>query len=95
MDKQQGSTAWHRKLYSVYPVINHNGKEYEKGSVYVCVCVCVCMTESLCYTTVINTQHCNSTTSVKNIFFKKVTSLAVQWLRLHLPMQGVQVGSQS
>ena len=43
MDKQQGSTAWHRKLYSVYPVINHNGKEYEKGSVYVCVCVCVCV----------------------------------------------------
>ena len=32
-------------LYSIgnciqYPVINHNGKVYEKGSVCVCVCVC-------------------------------------------------------
>ena len=24
-----------------YPVINHNGKENEKGSVCVCVCVCI------------------------------------------------------
>ena len=35
--------------YIQYPVINHNGKEYEKE--YVCVCV----TESLCYTPEINT----------------------------------------
>ena len=32
-----------------YPVINHNGKEYEKECVYICI------TESLCCTAVINT----------------------------------------
>ena len=26
--------------YIQYPLINHNGKEYEKGCVCVCVCVC-------------------------------------------------------
>ena len=30
MEKQRGPTAQHRELYSLYPVINHNGKEYEK-----------------------------------------------------------------
>ena len=35
------------KLFS-NPVINHNGKEYEK------VHRCICMTESLCYTKEIN-----------------------------------------
>ena len=25
MDRQQGPTAQHRELYSVYPVINYNG----------------------------------------------------------------------
>ena len=38
--------------YIQYPLINHNGKEYEKGCV--CVCVCVCVTESHCWTTEIN-----------------------------------------
>ena len=33
--------------YIQYPVINHNGKEYEK--------VYMCITESLCYTTEMNT----------------------------------------
>ena len=32
-----------------YPMINHNGKEYLKNNVYICI------TESLCYTAVINT----------------------------------------
>ena len=27
--------------YIQYPVINHNGREYEKECVCVCVCVCV------------------------------------------------------
>ena len=35
--------------YSQYPVINHNGKEYEKECVYICV------TESLCCTAESNT----------------------------------------
>ena len=26
--------------YIQYPVINHNGKEYEKDCIYICVCVC-------------------------------------------------------
>ena len=30
--------------YIQYPVINHNGKEYEKEYIYICI------TESLCYT---------------------------------------------
>ena len=43
--------------YIQYPVINHNGKEYEKDYIYIymCVCVCVCVTESLCCTAEINT----------------------------------------
>ena len=47
MDKPQGAKAWHRKLFS-NPVINHNGKKYEK------VHRCICMTESLCSTKEIN-----------------------------------------
>ena len=35
--------------YIQYPVINHNGKEYEKE------CMCICITESLCCTAKINT----------------------------------------
>ena len=35
--------------YIQYPVINHNGKEYEKECIYICI------TESLCCTAVINT----------------------------------------
>ena len=40
-DKQQGSTGYHRQLYSV----SCNKPEPEKE--YVCMCVCVCKTESL------------------------------------------------
>ena len=29
--------------YIQYPVINQNGKEYEKECVCVCVCMCVCV----------------------------------------------------
>ena len=32
--------------YIQYPVINHNGKEYEK--IYMCVYMYLCITESLC-----------------------------------------------
>ena len=39
--------------YIQYPVINHNGKEYERECEYVCIYVCV--TESLCCTAEINT----------------------------------------
>ena len=35
--------------YIQYPVINHNGKEYEKKYIYVCI------TESLCCTAEMNT----------------------------------------
>ena len=35
--------------YIQYPVINHNGKEYEKE------CICICITESLCCIVEINT----------------------------------------
>ena len=36
--------------YIQYPVIHHNGNEYEKEGmcVYMCVCVCICITESPC-----------------------------------------------
>ena len=47
MDKQQGPTVLHRDIQ--YPVINHNGKEYEKEYIYICI------TESLCCTAEINT----------------------------------------
>ena len=40
MDKQQDLTVQH---CIQYPVINHNGKEYEKEYIYMCVCVCVCV----------------------------------------------------
>ena len=35
--------------YIQYPVINHNGKDYEKEYIYICI------TESLCCTAEINT----------------------------------------
>ena len=38
MDKQ-GPTVYSTGNYIQYPVIKHNGKEYEKE----CVCVCVCV----------------------------------------------------
>ena len=34
--------------YIQYPIINHNGKEYEKECIYICI------TESLCCTAEIN-----------------------------------------
>ena len=34
IDKRQGPTVWYRKIYSV-PVINYNGKEYEKKNIYI------------------------------------------------------------
>ena len=34
----------------LYPVINQNGKEYEKEFIYMCVYIYVYITESLCGT---------------------------------------------
>ena len=34
MDKQQGPTVYSTGNYIQYPVINHNGKEYEKECTY-------------------------------------------------------------
>ena len=49
MYKEQGPTVEHNTgNYIQYPVINHNGKEYEKYTY-------ICITEILCYTTEINT----------------------------------------
>ena len=41
--------------YIQYPVINHNGKEYEKERVYVYIYIYICITESLYCTAEINT----------------------------------------
>ena len=46
----RNSKALLLRNYIQYPVINSNGKEYEKE--YMCVCVCV--PESLCYRAEIN-----------------------------------------
>ena len=35
MDKQQGPTVYSTGDYNQYPVINHNGNEYEKEYIYV------------------------------------------------------------
>ena len=43
--------------YNQYPVINQNGKEYEK--------VCVCITESFSYIVEINTTWYITYTSIK------------------------------
>jgi len=48
MHKQQGPTVQHRELFQ-YPVINHNGKEYENECIYTYI------TESLFCPTEINT----------------------------------------
>ena len=52
MNTQQDPTVRHRNC-GPYPVINHNGKEYEKEclSLYIYICI----TESLCCTVEINT----------------------------------------
>ena len=35
IDKQQGPTIQYRELHSIrYPMINHNGEEYEKEYIY-------------------------------------------------------------
>ena len=54
MDKQQ-VLPFSIGNYIQYPVINQNGKEYEKEYTYIYIYIYVCITESLCYTTVINT----------------------------------------
>ena len=47
--------------YIQYPVISHNGNEYEEEYIYVCVYIYIyiyiyiCISESLCCTTEINT----------------------------------------
>ena len=41
--------------YIQYPLLNHNGREYETE----CVCVCVCITELVCCTAEI-AWHCES-----------------------------------
>ena len=46
--------------YTQYPVIDQNGKEFEKECVCVCVCVCVYKMESLSVQQKL-TQHCKLT----------------------------------
>ena len=41
--------------YTQYPVINHNGKEYEKEYIYIYIYIYIYKTESLCCTAEINT----------------------------------------
>ena len=52
--------------YNQYPVINHNGKEYEKR-IYIYIYIYIYITESLCCTVEINTLSINYN-SIK--FFK-------------------------
>ena len=40
--------------YIHYPLINHNGKEYEKVYIYTHICIQTHITESLCCTVKIN-----------------------------------------
>ena len=40
LDEQQ-NPPYSRGNYIQYPVINNNGKEYEKECTYIYVCVCV------------------------------------------------------
>ena len=51
MDKQQGPTG----NYIQYPVIKHNGKEYEEERIYICT------TENHFAIQQKSTQHCKST----------------------------------
>ena len=47
--------------YIQYPVINYNGKEYEKEYICLCVCVCVCVYLSHFAIEQKLTWHCRST----------------------------------
>ena len=68
MGEQQDLTVQHRELYK-HPVINHNGKEYEKECVYIYMYTYiykyVYKTESCCSTAGINTTLQINYTSVK------------------------------
>ena len=46
-------------------MINHDGKEYEKESIY--IYICMCMIESLCYIAEISTVLQINYTSIKQI----------------------------
>ena len=71
-----------RENYIQYPLINHNGKEYEKEYTY------ICLTESLCCTTVIKTQ-CNSIIlQLKNV---RVINF---YFRSHISTQDRNVNTQ-
>ena len=50
LDKKQGPTVYSTGNYIQYPMINHNGKEYEKEYISICI------TKSLC-----NTPETNAT----------------------------------
>ena len=67
-----------RGNYIHYPVMNHNGKEYEKEyiCIYMYVCVYIQKTESLCCTPEMNTTLQINYTSTKNINkLKKINSV--------------------
>ena len=57
--------------YIQYPVINHNGKEYER------ICIYMCITESLCCTAEINTTLQINYTSIKFLKMKKSGQLII------------------
>ena len=61
MDKQQG-LLYSTGNYIQYPVIIHNGKEYENECMYIYIHICI--TESLCYTAEINI--------VNQLYFNKI-----------------------
>ena len=58
INKQQ-ILLYSTRSYIQYPVINHNGKEYEKE--YMCVCVCVHIKLNHFAGHQKLTQHCKST----------------------------------
>ena len=51
------------------PMINHNGKEYEKVYSGVCVCVCVCIWITLLYSR-------NEYNIVNQLYFSKIIILS-------------------
>ena len=62
---------WSTGSYTQYPVINHNGKEYEKECAYICIYIYI-QTESHCCTAEINTILLISDTSKKFLKNEKV-----------------------